>query len=257
MPRLNFSEPPVQSDGTVRGPCSLTNDEVVRLSSLSLTTLEVAHDLRNLLQIASSAICLIDRNLEASSRAALDPIISGALTAMERAATLSRRILDSSRPRPFDSPLVYLDTLLTELRTEIDLAVGPAVRTVVQLGDYIPPISCHRADLENVILNLVVNARDAMPAGGTLTLSVERDSSAASPVGSVVLTVADTGCGMAQSVAAHAFKPFFTTKPRGLGSGLGLALVRAFAGRIGGSATIASAVGQGSTIILRLPSSRR
>lgn len=262
MPRLNFAEPALHAPPTIRlsratePPCALSNDEVVRLSTLGLTTLEVAHDLGNLLQVVGSAIRLIDRNLGEATQATLNPIISGALASVERASTLSRRILDTARPRPADG-VIYLDTLLNEMRDEIVLAAGPAVQTIVQYGDYIPAIACCRTDLENVILNLVVNAKDAMREGGYLTLLVERDRAQARALQDrpdVLLSVADTGCGMTQAVAAQAFKPFFTTKPRDRGTGLGLAMVGAFAARLGGSADIVSVVGQGTTVILRLPS---
>lgn len=264
MPRLNFAQPVIQTKPpasrfarATEQPCSLSNDEVIRLSSLGLTTLEVAHDLRNLLQVATSAIRLIDRNLSKQPRATLGPFIGGALASIERASTLSRRLLDTARPRPAKGCVIYIDALLNEMRGQIALAAGPTVQLKLRSGNFIPAINCHRADLENVILNLVVNARDAMRAGGQLTLLVERDTATAllpQKRPDVVLSVADSGCGMPQAVAAQAFKPFFTTKSRDRGTGLGLAMVAAFAGRLGGTAEIMSIMGQGTTVTLRLPS---
>ena len=235
---------------------SLSDDDVVRLTALGLATLEVAHDLGNLLQVAGSAVRLIDRTLRGARKPELNPLVSSALVSIERATTLSRRILDSGRPRPVGSEIVYLDALLAEMEEVIALAAGPHVQVIRRMSDIIPAIACHRGDLENVVLNLVVNARDAMSDGGTLILCVDRDVSdvPATALAKVVFSVSDTGCGMSPAVAAQAFKPFFTTKPRDLGTGLGLALVGAFAGRLGGSAEISSADDMGTTVTLRLPS---
>lgn len=264
MPRLNFDEPATQArcqatrpDRLAAGPGKLSDDDVVRLSALGLTTLEVAHDLGNLLQVAGSAIRLIDRNLGAASRATMEPIIGGALSSIERAAALSRRILDTGRPRNSGSSAVYLDSLLADMRDELALAAGPTVQLELRLGNYIPALDCSQADLANVILNLAVNARDAMKKGGRLIISVSRAMPVDRGFGDrpdVVLSVSDTGCGMSQEIAAQAFKPFFTTKPGSRGTGLGLAMVSAFAGRLGGAADITSVVGRGTTVILRLPS---
>lgn len=262
MPRLNFAEPAVPTSarwsrlGSEGRPCSLSDDEIARLSSLGLTTLEVAHDLRNLLQVAGSAVHLIDRHLEEGSRAHLGYYIGGALASIERASALSRRILDTARPRSQGNSMVYADTVLSDMRGEIALAAGSSIQVIMHCGDIIPAILCHRPDLENAILNLVVNARDAMGGQGRLSLIVTRDDGVISDSrhrADVVLSVADTGCGMPAHVAAQAFRPFFTTKPRDRGTGLGLAMVGAFAGRLGGTADIASIVGEGTTVTLRLP----
>ena len=265
MPQSNVSGPPLpgscharKPDYPVDAPRDLGTEEVVQLSPLELVTLEVAHDLGNLLQVASSAIRIIDRSLDGVPRSKLDPIIYGALASIERASALSRRILDTGRPAPIGRSIVYLDSLLADMREEIALAAGPAIRLIFEFGDCIPAIACHRADLENVLLNLVANARDAMGTKGRLTLSVARSGpagGAASGRPEVVLRVADTGCGMPPSVSARAFRPFFTTKAADRGTGLGLALVRAFVTRLGGSADIFSVVGKGTTVLLRLPSS--
>lgn len=234
---------------------TLSDDDVVRLTALGLATLEVAHDLGNLLQVAGSAVRLIDRALGLARKPELNPLVSGALVSIERATTLSRRILDRGRPRPVGSEIVYLDALLNEMEDVIALSAGPNVQILLRMGDIIPGLACDRGDLENVVLNLVVNARDAMRDGGSLILCVDRGVPDVPPTArpDVVFSVSDTGCGMSPAVAAQAFKPFFTTKTRDRGTGLGLAMVGAFAGRLGGSAEISSADDMGTTVTLRLP----
>ena len=263
MPQPSYSEatPPTGChSSTLHGsggePDARSIDDVVKLSPLELLTVEVAHDLGNLLQVASSAIRIIDRRLDGARRSGLDPVIVGALASIERATALSRRILDAGSRSAAGQSVIYLDTLLTELREEIALAAGPGLRLRYRFGDSIPAIVCHKADLENVLLNLVVNARDAIGGEGQITLSVERDLPRVRGLRQgVTLRVTDTGCGMPQWVIDQAFQPFFSTKPSDRGTGLGLALVTAFAARLGGSAELSSVVGKGTTVLLRLPSS--
>lgn len=258
MPRLNFAEPPhcgAQPHGAASLPF-VQGDDIVRLSALRTTTLEVAHDLGNLLQVAGSAIQLIKRNLDGPPAGTLGPVIGAALAAIERATLLSRRILDAGQSRTPAPSTVHPDRLVTKMLGEIALAAGPAVRVVVEAAEPVPAVPCQGPDLENVILNLVVNARDAMPDGGLLTIAVRQTPARSSGLrhrSDVILSVADTGCGMSQAVAAQAFTPFFTTKPRHRGTGLGLAMVGTFAGRLGGAAEIVSSEGSGTTVVLRLP----
>lgn len=249
---------PPRSEG--EQPCSADRNHNVRFPATSLAAMEVAHDLGNLLQMIGSAIRVIDRDLAAAPRPGLDTIIGGALASVDRATTLSRRILDAERPRAPGRDMVQLDALLTGMLDQIALAAGPEIEIELEFGARIPVIACRRDELENVILNLVVNARDAMASAGRLKVSVTCDPPtdvAAGPDWDIVLRVGDTGCGMPPSVAAQAFRPFFTTKSDNRGTGLGLAIVGTFVASMGGSADIASAVGLGTIITLRLPASRR
>jgi signal transduction histidine kinase len=168
-------------------------------------------------------------------------------------------MLDVSRSDARKDEVTSLAATLTGIADLIRLTAGPSVTVDFEIGASLPLVLCSARELENVILNLVINARDAMPAGGLLSLTVlpeypHRDvCSACTAETAAVLRVRDTGSGMSPDVAARAFDPFFTTKPMGNGSGLGLAMVADFARRSGGVAEFDSAVGQGTTISLRLP----
>jgi signal transduction histidine kinase len=239
-------------------PCSTEGQDHASFSAARLAAMEVAHDLGNLLQMIGSAIRVIDRDLAAAPRPGLVPIIGGALASVDRATILSRRILDADRPWPSAREVAQLDVVISEMLDRIALAAGPDVQIELEFGAGIPAVACGRDELENVILNLVVNARDAMDAAGRLKLSVTYTPPADATIAAsrdVVLRVGDTGCGMPPSVAAQAFRPFFTTKGDDRGTGLGLAIVGAFVARLGGSADIASAVGTGTIVTLRLPAS--
>lgn len=232
---------------------ALGEDDALQLAAIATTTLEVAHDLGNLLQLTSSALRMIDRRLSATRDVEVESLIGAALAAMERAIHLGQRLLHKGERPDHDSNLVYLDKLLGDLLEIIALAAKPGIVLALRCGDDIPAIVCCRRDLENVILNLAVNACDAMPAGGCLTLGITRDVTPAGGA-AVTLSVSDTGCGMSAAVAEKAFQPFFTTKADNRGTGLGLATVAAFAARHNGSAHIASTSGTGTTVTLRLPS---
>jgi len=239
----------------------LSGEDIQRLVALGLTTSEVAHDLGNLLQIVGSAVRLIDRGLGQACSPDLSPLIGGALSSVDRATALSRRLLDSAQAPHEPVARVYLDTVLAGIRNMILLAAGPAVAVELVVGEGLPAIRCDRHELENVILNLVSNARDAMHGAGRLIIAIEREVPDREAIAGISpglsLRVTDTGCGMSPETAARAFQPFFTTKPRGRGTGLGLALAGAFAQRLGGSADIDSRIGEGTAITLHLPCSGR
>jgi signal transduction histidine kinase len=211
--------------------------------------MESAHDLRNQLQIVGSAVRLIARNLDPSDGDRLRAYIDGALISVDRASTLSQRILDRSRDDGA-AEVVQLHLVLAALRDVVLLAAGPSIAVAFIRAEEVPAVVCHRRDLENVILNLVANARDAMDGVGRLTLSIACDGDAA------LLRVTDTGCGMNPEVARRALTPFFTTKRDGGGTGLGLAMADEFARRAGGSIRIESVPGKGTSVILRLPAAQ-
>lgn len=243
--------------GDANLPGQLSRDDVARFTALGLTRLETAHDLGNLLQVAASAIRLLDRSLCPAPDGEVGPLIRGALISLDRATMLGQRFLNAAQPRTADREILHLDAMLTDMADVITVAVGTGIHVLLRLDDDVPAIECDRADLENAVLNLVVNAKQAMSDRGLLTLSVGRDSdrmAASHERSHVVLSVSDTGCGMPARVAAQAFRPFFTTRSSNHGTGLGLATVAALASRLGGSAEIASVVGEGTTVTLRLPS---
>lgn len=212
----------------------------------------IAHDLRNLLQITASALLQIDRHLDGATRARVRLYEHAASESLARAGALSRALVDGARgTASADAEAICPGEALSAIRHLIELAAGPAVRVGFALADDVPPVACSVRDLERALLNLVANARDAMPEGGTLVLSIARERRTA------VLRVRDTGRGMSADTAAQVFDPFFTTKAACGGRGLGLAMVKRFAERAGGSAQIDSALGVGTTVTLRLPGARR
>jgi signal transduction histidine kinase len=231
----------------------------MRLATLGAISASVAHDLGNLLQIIASGLHLIDRNLPRSTAADLKPFCDGALAAIDRAAMLRRQILDYARARDASPSTIDLGAAVAGIRGLIELTAGPEVHVEAPAAKDIVRVHCDVHGLEHVILNLVVNARDAMPQGGRLTIETALsepwadNGAVSSGPASATLRVIDTGCGMSPETLADAFKPFFTTKSLGMGTGLGLALVCDFARRWGGSAEIDSIIGEGTCVTLRLP----
>jgi signal transduction histidine kinase len=140
--------------------------------------------------------------------------------------------------------------MLANLEASLRWALGPRNELVIAIGPDLPPVYCVESELENVMLNLVINARDAMPNGGRVAIDVSRGARSA---GGIILRIHDTGMGMDPGVAAKAFEPYFTTKSPSAGTGLGLAMVAAFARSVGGSARIEQTSPRGTTIALCLP----
>jgi len=213
-----------------------------------VNTALIAHDLGNLLQIAASALRHIDRNLDSKARVRVRRFERAADESLARAGLLSQALVNravGSSPLPFE--IVSPDETIGKIMHLIDFASGPDIEVHYEISDQVPRVLCAVRDLENALLNLVTNARHAMPEGGQLHVSVVRHGHSA------VLRVADTGAGMCADMAERAFSPFFTTKGARGGSGLGLAMVRDFAERAGGSAEIQSVVGSGTSVTVRLP----
>lgn len=226
-------------------------------TTLGLRELGLVHDLRNLLQIISSAVQLIDREADAYNSEAVHRLAQSALASVDRATTLSREILVPRTSPDRSRGLVSMATVLATMRDLISLTVGPTVRVDILMSDGIPQVRCDPRQLENCLLNLVVNARDAMPGGGDLRISLFLDEDAvdlATGQYQVALKIDDTGHGMPADTLRQVLTPFFTTKPTGRGAGIGLSIVRDFAVRFGGSVTIESIVGDGTSVLLRLPS---
>ncbi len=207
----------------------------------------IAHDLRNLLQITAGALLQIDRQLDDGTRARVRKFEYAASESLARAGALSRALVDRGLQHQITAGPTCPARVLTAIRHLIELAVGPAICVDFQVSDGVPEVSCSVAELERALLNLVANARDSMPDGGSLVVSIAEEEGAA------VLRVRDTGSGMTADIAAQIFRPRFTTRSGAGGSGLGLAMVRAFAEGAGGSAEVRSRVGAGTTVILRLP----
>jgi signal transduction histidine kinase len=207
----------------------------------------IAHDLGNLLQITAGALLQIDRHLDEGTRARVRRFEYAASESLARAGALSRALVDRGRRTQTICGPTCPAQVLRAIQQLIELAAGPAISVDFEVSEKVPEIACSVAELERALLNLVANARDSMPGGGTLVISMVREEDSA------VLRIRDSGCGMTAQVAAQAFRPHFTTKSGTGGAGLGLAMVRGFAERAGGSAEVDSVVGAGTMVSLRLP----
>ncbi len=231
--------------------------EAQRAEATGRLTGGVAHDFNNLLAIVMGNIDLLERTL-ARNETTLGRLAT-MRAAVERGATLTSQLLAFARRQPLMPRPVDLNVLAGGLRDLVQSAVGSRVKLNLQLGAPMPSALVDPAQIELVILNLAINARDAMPEGGTLTIEtgfaeVEPQEQEDFHAGSyVVLTVRDTGTGMAPDVAARAFEPFYTTKQVGRGSGLGLSQVYGVARQLGGGARIDSRPGAGTAVFVFLP----
>ena len=213
-------------------------------------TAGIVHDLGNLIQVATSALNRLARDPNVSTAPALEPVIASARTALQRAGALVRQTIGGARDALRDIEQTDLSNCVAEVETLIRCACEPHVLLEVRVGADLPAAKCDRLGLQNAVLNLVFNARDAMPDGGSISI----DAAVAGQGNAclVELRVADTGIGMTQETISRAFDPFFTTKCQGLG-GIGLPMVKHFAEQHGGSVEIDSVLGSGTTVTLRLP----
>ena len=239
----------------VGGPAKFSGSEYSthgrseRLATLGLMTAGVAHDLGNHLQVAAAAIHLLEQSVERSADPEIRARAEGVSAALQRAAALSRRIVDFSRGQNGVADHVNIDEALLAMSDALRWTAAPYARLRLDLAGGAAVVQCDLRDLENALLNLVANARDASQDGGLITVAVRRDPH--SP--SVLVAVRDEGCGMTLEAAQRAFDPFFTTRPADGGAGLGLARVADFARRAGGEASLRSVPGSGTIVLLRLP----
>ncbi len=238
---------------------------VQRLEAVGQLTGGIAHDFNNLMTAILGNLELIQRAAAAGPGPSSDKItrLAGtAVSAVQRGSKLTKSLLAFSRTQPLQTEAVDINALLTEFSELVRQAVGARIAVELQLDPHLPRAWADTAQLEAAVLNLAINARDAMQGGGTLrigtgTRAMTDDDLAGNPEAQpgrfVRITVEDTGSGMDPEVAAKAFEPFFTTKPVGQGTGLGLSQVFGFARQLGGHVAIRSAPGAGCAISLYLP----
>ncbi|HZI38343.1 MAG TPA: PAS domain S-box protein, partial [Acidimicrobiia bacterium] len=225
-----------------------------RLESLGQLAGGIAHDFNNLLGIILNYATFAVEQLSDNDAVRAD--IEEIRAAAERAARLTRRLLIVGRRETAQPEALDLDVVVPDMQSLLQRSIGEHVEVVVRAVGDLPPILADRGRVEQVLLNLAVNARDAMPGGGTLTLAtrpavldaeVRRRHPDLGPGPYVELSVTDTGTGMTPEVLAHLFEPFFTTKPPGEGTGLGLATVYAVVTEAGGAVSVESEPGAGTT----------
>jgi two-component system NtrC family sensor kinase len=227
-----------------------------RLEAIGHLTGGVAHDFNNLLMIVSGSAERLRRDLTSEKhRRLLDMIMN----ATSRGESLTRQLLAFSRRQMLTPAVIDLTQRLPELKDMLTRSLRDDITTEVLVPDESCAVKVDPSELELALLNLAVNARDAMPNGGTLTITVtpvvlEGSATAEGLSGDfVAISVADTGSGIAPEILHHVFEPFFTTKEVGKGTGLGLSQVYGFAKQSGGTATVTSTVGRGTAITLYLP----
>jgi PAS domain S-box-containing protein len=211
----------------------------------------VAHDFNNLLTaiVGYSDLALARAGNDESLRSQ----IGGVRKAADRATSLTRRLLAFSRKQVMQPKLLDLNQVVADMSGMLERLIGEDVSLVTRLSPEIGAVRADPVQLQQVIMNLVVNARDAMPDGGTLTLQTSETPGDLSSEPRVVLTARDDGCGMERETLDHIFEPFFTTKERGRGTGLGLPTAYGIVAQSGGSIEVESEPGQGTTVRVLLP----
>ncbi len=231
-----------------------------KMEAMGQLTGGVAHDFNNLLTPIIGGLDMLQRRGLGDERTQRQ--IDGALQSADRAKTLVQRLLAFARRQPLQPKAVEVAELVNGLTDLIGSTIGPSIEVVVQTKDGCPPAKADPNQLEMALLNLAVNARDAMPDGGKLTIDVTCETVGAdekpglSSGDYVVLQVADTGIGMDEETRKRAVEPFFSTKGIGRGTGLGLSMVHGLTAQLGGEVLIQSALGRGTTIELWLPTSK-
>jgi len=233
-----------------------------KMEAIGQLTGGIAHDFNNLLQGITGSLDLMQRRLQEGRTTELDRYLVGAMASANRAAALTHRLLAFSRRQPLDPRSVQANPLIASMEELLRRTLGETIELVLSLPEDTWCTRCDPNQLENAVLNLAINARDAMPDGGKLTIETENIAfDEASPAGErnlppgqyVCISVSDTGVGMDSDTIARAFEPFFTTKPTGQGTGLGLSMIYGFAKQSKGFAKIESEPGQGTTFKLYLP----
>ncbi|MBP2299738.1 ATP-binding protein [Azospirillum picis] len=235
-----------------------------KMEAIGQLTGGIAHDFNNLMQIVATSIAAIETKLAAGidgTAVDVDRFVRAIRMASDRAGMVTRRLLAFSRRQPLQPASVDPAGLVTGMEELIRRSVGSSISVELSLAPRLWRVWADPQQIESALLNLVVNARDAMPGGGRLTIAVtnirleeeDADRRNLPPGDYVCLSVSDSGSGMAEDVKQRAFEPFFTTKPVGQGTGLGLSQIYGFARQSGGQAEIESVAGTGTTVRLLLP----
>ncbi len=232
-----------------------------KMEAVGQLTGGIAHDFNNLLTGIVGSLDLLQTRLNQGRTDNVARYINAAMTSANRAAALTHRLLAFARRQPLVPKAVDVNQLVVSLEDLLRRTIGETIDLEITAGDGLWNTLCDPNQLESALLNLAINARDAMPNGGKLTIATSNarldaasaDPSALSPGDYICVSVTDTGTGMSAEVAARAFDPFFTTKPIGQGTGLGLSMIHGFARQSNGHATIDSKLDRGTSVKLYLP----
>ena len=228
-----------------------------KLEAMGQLTGGVAHDFNNLLTPILGSLDLLHRRQLGGPREQM--LIEGALQSADRAKTLVQRLLAFARRQPLSPTAVDIGKLVGGLENLLASTLGPHISLRIDIGKNLPPAKGDANQLEMALINLSVNARDAMPESGILEISARLDDVGAgqrpdlAPGGYVLLTMTDNGSGMDRETLTRSIEPFFSTKGIGKGTGLGLSMVHGLASQLGGSMTVMSEPGEGTTVAIWLP----
>jgi PAS domain S-box-containing protein len=263
---------PIREDGRLVGFAKITRDiserreaqlkldqmqhqlaESQKLDALGQLTGGVAHDFNNLLMIVSGSLHTLKKGIDDDPK--LQRAMSAIETATKRGAALTSQLLTFARRQSVNPQTIDVTVRINAVRDVLGTGVGSAVMLQFDIDRRVWPVTVDIVEFETALVNLVVNARDAMPNGGTVTVAAHnatlREEANAGEY--VAISVEDTGTGIAPDVLNKIFDPFFTTKPVGKGTGLGLSQVHGFAHQAGGTVKVASELGKGTTITILLP----
>jgi PAS domain S-box-containing protein len=233
-----------------------------KMEAVGQLTGGIAHDFNNFLQGIIGSLELISRRMEQGRLDGIQRFVTGAMNAANRASALTHRLLAFARRQPLDPRAILANRLVASMEELLRRTVGESIAVELVLAKDLWLTLCDANQLENAILNLAINARDAMLGGGRLTIRTSNEQFGGKsarrpreiePGEYVCVRVSDTGSGMTAEIMGRAFDPFFTTKPAGQGTGLGLSMIYGFTRQSGGCARIESALGRGTTVELYLP----
>jgi PAS domain S-box-containing protein len=266
---------PIHEDGKLVGFAKITRDiterrdtqlkleqmqnqlaESQKLDALGQLTGGVAHDFNNLLMVITGSIHTLKKGIGDDAR--MQRAVTAIETATRRGAALTSQLLTFARRQSVNPEPIDVAERIEAVRDVLDTGVGGAVKLSFDIDRTIWPVTIDVAELETALVNLVINSRDAMPGGGTITIgahnmTIPQGGDAGDYVG---VSVTDAGTGIAPDVLHKIFDPFFTTKPIGKGTGLGLSQVHGFAYQAGGTVRVESELGKGTTVTILLPRDR-
>ncbi len=256
----------LQAEAAERGRVEEALRQSLKMEAVGQLTGGLAHDFNNLLAGISGSLALMRMRTAQGRTAEIGRYIEMAMTSVNRAAALTHRLLAFSRRQTLDPKPTNVNRLVVGMEELFIRTVGPGIQVETKLATDLWPALCDPNQLENAMLNLVLNARDAMPEGGRLLIETRnsifpdlRGAPKGVPPGKMPageymgLFINDTGTGMPPDVIAHAFDPFFTTKPTGEGTGLGLSMTYGFVQQSGGHVLLSSEMGQGTMVSIYLP----
>jgi signal transduction histidine kinase/CheY-like chemotaxis protein len=226
-----------------------------KMETIGQLTGGVAHDFNNLLMAVMGNLDLLRKRLPEDPR--LHRLVDGALQGAERGASLTQRLLAFARQQDLRAVPIDLGALIQGMSNLLERSLGPRVALRLDLPEGLPPARIDANQLELAILNLAINARDAMPDGGSIEIKVSeyqvKKDSGLPPGTYLKLSVIDTGAGMTPEILKRAIEPFFSSKPLGKGTGLGLSMVHGLVVQLGGTLQLSSTVGKGTTVTMVLP----